>query len=74
MGKEGIRPDPEKTNKMKDYPVPTNVGEVRQFLGLAGYYRRFVASFSQVASPLHALLKKDAVFLWSKEREANAIG
>ena len=65
--KDGIRPDPAKTEKMRGYPTPTDVSQVRQFLGLASYYRRFVPGFARIASPLHALLKKDAVFQWGTE-------
>ena len=49
------------------YAVPTDVSEVRRFLGLASYYRRFIADFAKVASPLHALTKKNVEFLWTPE-------
>ena len=65
--RSGIKPDPSKTEKMRNYPPPTDVSEVRQFLGLASYYRRFVPQFASIASPLHSLLKKDAVFSWTSE-------
>ena len=65
--KQGIRPDVAKTEKVRDYPVPTSVTQVRQFLGFASYYRRFVPDFSKIASPLHSLLKKDAVFQWTAD-------
>ena len=64
---EGIQPDPEKTSRVISYPAPTDINEVRSFLGLASYYRRFVPGFSQVAAPLHCLLKKEAHFYWSME-------
>ena len=64
--RRGIKPDPTKTEKM-NYPVPADVSQVRQFLGLASYYRRFVPDFARIASPLHSLLKKDAVFSWAPE-------
>ncbi|GMH29383.1 hypothetical protein Nepgr_031226 [Nepenthes gracilis] len=48
---------------------PTSVIEVRSFLGLAGYYRRFVKDFSQIALPLTQLTKKDAKFEWTKDCE-----
>ena len=49
------------------FPVPTSVSAVRQFLGLASYYRRFVKCFTKLASPLHYLTRKDAVFAWTDE-------
>ena len=65
--KQGIKPDPLKTDKIRNYPAPVSVTQVRQFLGLASYYRRFVQGFSGIASPLHLLLKRDAVFQWTTE-------
>ncbi|SAM00834.1 hypothetical protein [Absidia glauca] len=53
----GIRPSDEKIKVVQDWPVPSNVQEVRQFLGLASHYRRFVKDFSTVASPLSDLTK-----------------
>ena len=67
MTKQGIKPDPLKTDKIRNYPAPVSVTQVRQFLGLASYYRRFVQGFSGIASPLHLLLKRDAVFQWTTE-------
>ena len=64
---EGIQPDPEKTSRVIGYPAPTDINEVRSFLGLASYYRRFVPGFAQIAAPLHSLLKKEAHFYWSPE-------
>ena len=65
--KGGIKPDPAKTEKVQHYPVPVSVSHVRQFLGLASYYRRFVPEFSRIASPLHSLLKRNAVFCWTSD-------
>ena len=62
--REGIRPDPSKTERIKEYPVPKDVSQLRQFLGLAAYYRRFIRGFSKIAAPLNALLKKDVAFTW----------
>jgi RNase H-like domain found in reverse transcriptase len=50
-------------------PVPKNVKAVRSFLGFAGYYRRFIQDFSQIARPLNALLKKDRQFEWTTETD-----
>lgn len=67
VSSQGIKPDTAKTEKIREYPAPKDVNEVRQFLGLASYYRRFVAEFAKIASPLHFLLKKDVEFQWSPE-------
>ena len=70
ISKEGIRPDPAKTEKVHRFPTPVDETKVRQFLGLASYYRRFVPGFAQIAAPLHALTKKNAVFHWTPECES----
>ena len=62
--REGIRPDPSKTERIKEYPIPKDVSQLRQFFGLASYYRRFICGFSKIAAPLNALLKKDVAFTW----------
>lgn len=59
ISKHGIRPDPMKTDKVRNFPTPTDPTKVRQFLGLASYYQRFVPGFAKVAAPLHYLTKKD---------------
>ena len=59
---DGISPNPGRVAAVRDYPVPTSVKEVRQFLGIASYYRRFVQGFAKVAQPLHALTQKGALF------------
>ena len=51
--------------------APTSVGEIRSFLGLAGYYRRFIENFSKIAKPMTELLKKDTKFKWTKDCEAS---
>ena len=53
----GVATDPQKTEAVQDWPVPTTVREVRSFLGFVGYYRRFVPAFVRRAGPLHALLR-----------------
>ena len=52
---------------IREIGTPKNASEVRSFLGLAGYYRRYVKNFATIAGPLHALTSKDAVFHWSQE-------
>ena len=65
----GISVDPEKIQAIIDWLSPTNVFEIRSFLGLAGYYRKFVEGFSSIAKPLTQLLKKDKKFEWTQKCE-----
>jgi len=69
ISRQGIRPDPSKTEKVRNYPHPVDTTGVRCFLGLASYYRRFIPGFATVAAPLHALTKKNVTFQWSAECE-----
>ena len=62
----GIAPNPDKVRAVREFKVPTNVRMVREFLGLAGYYRRFVPNFSKVAGPLHNLTRQDVPFVWTQ--------
>ena len=64
---QGIATDPDKIKMVTEWPVPANVTEVRAFLGLCSYYRRFVASFATIAAPLHALTSKARRFEWNQE-------
>ena len=65
ISKKGISVDPGKIEAVSNWPRPTNVHEVRSFLGLAGYYRRFVEGFSKIASSLTILTRKNVRFQWS---------
>ena len=62
---EGIKPDEDKLSAIKDWPIPTGVKEVRSFLGLGNFYRKFCKNFAKVVAPLTDLLKKDTPFKWS---------
>lgn len=66
---DGVRPNPELVRAVKDYPTPTSQKEVRAFLGLAGYYRRFVPQFAERARPLTQLTGKRG-FIWGPEEQA----
>ena len=61
--------DPRKTEAVKNWPKPLAPTDIRIFLGLAGYYRRFVVGFSSIASPLTTLTKKKAKFEWTETCE-----
>lgn len=65
ISSEGIGPNPEKVEAVQRFPVPATVKTVRQFLGLASYYCRFIPSFAKVASPLHTLTRQDVPFCWT---------
>ena len=66
---EGVTIDSDKIEAVKTWPVPRNAKEVRRFVGLCSYYRRFVRSFSEVARPLHELTEKGQSFEWTKPGE-----
>lgn len=65
----GTRPDPTKITAVEAWPTPRNVKEVRGFLGLSGYYQRFIARYAQLAAPLIDLLKKNEGFNWRIREE-----
>ena len=68
ISKDGIRTDPEKINKVLEWPVPKNSKELMSFLGFAGYYRRFVKDFSRIAQPLNVLKQADKkTWSWGQE-------
>ena len=65
----GIAVDPSKVEEVLDWKAPTIVHQVRSFLGLAGYYHRFIPDFSRIAKPITGLLKNQTKFVWSIEYE-----
>ena len=67
ISSRGIEVDKSKTKLISKLPSPTNVKIVRQFLGHANFYRRFIEDISKIAKPLYKLLEKDAKFAWEKD-------
>jgi hypothetical protein len=63
---EGITVDPSKVKEVLEWKPPTIVSEVRSFLGLTGYYRRFILNFSKIMTPITALLKRENKYVWSE--------
>jgi hypothetical protein len=69
VSSEGISVDPSKVREVLDWKPPMIVHHVRSFLGLTGYYRRFILNFSKIAKPITDLLKKEKKFVWNAERD-----
>ncbi|KRZ65622.1 Retrovirus-related Pol polyprotein from transposon 17.6, partial [Trichinella papuae] len=67
LSENGMSTDEEKIRAVKEWPTPCCPSEVRQFLGLASYYRRFIKNFSMVSAPLNALLRKGSHWKWTAE-------
>ena len=65
VSEDGIGTDPEKVRAIMEWPTPINLREVRSFVGLCCYYRRFVRDFAKISSPLHAMTKKGEIFRWT---------
>src|SRR5579884_1184630 len=66
---DGISPNPSTIQRIQEFPTPTNIKKLRSFLGLAGYYRKFIKGFSQIAAPLFKLLKNDIIFVWTVDQK-----
>jgi hypothetical protein len=69
ISEEGTDVDPEKVEAIREWLAPKNMMEVRSFMGLAGYYRRFIAGFSKIAYPITSLKRKEKKFQWTEECE-----
>jgi hypothetical protein len=70
---QGLLPDPDKVKAVKNFPTPTNTRQLKGFLGLAGYYMRFIPNFSKIAKPLTDLLRKNTPFVWSQKTDETFI-
>ncbi|GJZ49154.1 putative reverse transcriptase domain-containing protein [Tanacetum coccineum] len=70
INSKGIHVDPAKIESIKDWTSPKTPIEIRQFLGLAGYYQRFIKGFSKIAKPMTKLTQKNVKFDWSEKAEA----
>ena len=70
VSSEGISVGPEKTKVVRDWPVPRNVTELRSFVGLCSYMRKFIAGFSSICKPLHVPTQKDQKFGWNDQAQA----
>ena len=64
-----VEVQPEKTKAVNNWPVPTNLSELRSFLGLAAYYRRFICGYSIIAAPLYLLMRKGQRFHWTNDQQ-----
>nr|GEV34663.1 putative reverse transcriptase domain, ribonuclease H-like domain, retroviral aspartyl protease [Tanacetum cinerariifolium] len=69
VNQSGIHMDPSKIEAVKNWKTPTNPSEVRSFLGLTGYYRRFIVNFSKIAKPLTSLTQKNQKYEWGEKEE-----
>ena len=67
---QGIRILPERVEAIRTFPPPKNLKAVRRFLGMAGFYGRFIRNFSHLAEPLHALKRKNACFEWGQSQQS----
>ncbi len=69
VSSSGIHTDPDKVKDIREWPTPKCQKDVRSFLGIASYYRRFIEEFGKIAHPLHQLTEKKAIFRWTPECE-----
>ncbi|MEI3777136.1 RNase H-like domain-containing protein [Pectobacterium brasiliense] len=69
VDKHGLRTDPGKVEVILNYPTPTTAKEVKRFLGMSGWYRRFINNFSKITRPLNKLTRKNIEFVWDSEAE-----
>lgn len=73
ISEAGVSTDPDKISSIVHWPSPSNVKELRSFLGLAGYYRKFVRNYGIISKPLTSLLKKHQLFVWTSAHEQSFV-
>jgi hypothetical protein len=71
ISKEGISVDPSKVQDVLSWNAPTSVGDIWSFLGLVGYYQRFIEGFLKISNPMIELLENDKKFEWTPAYEAS---
>ena len=69
VSKDGLSPDPDNVEKVQNHPIPKTVKQVRAFLGLSGYYRKFIQNYSRIATPMLKLLQKNVRFSWGDDQQ-----
>lgn len=69
VSSRGVHTDPDKVRPIRDFPVPTNRRQLRRFLGIGSYYRRFIKNYARVAAPLQKLIPEDVPFVWGQEQQ-----
>lgn len=69
ISNEGVKPSPSKVDAVQNFPIPKSCKDIKAFLGLTGYYRRFIPNFSKLTKPLTSLLKKDVTFIWGEPQQ-----
>jgi hypothetical protein len=70
ISNQGVATDPSKVQAVQQWPTPTNMKQVRGFLGLTGYYRKFIQGYSLISRTLSNLLKNDTLFQWTQTHQA----
>jgi hypothetical protein len=71
VGPNGVKMDPAKVEAITSWPIPKSAQDIRMFIGLANFYRRFIKNFSKMAAPMTALLKKNRRFQWTQEAQSS---
>jgi hypothetical protein len=71
IGDEGVKTDPTKIQAVQNWPTPQNQKQLRGFLGLSGYYRKFIKGYGAISKPHTELLKKNVPFLWTPDLQSS---